>query len=116
MEYKRDFHKRMFEVFDRQPGIGLLGAWRHTAHGLFKGGVRNHWFTEMDDVPGVGWMMPKAAMEKVGMFPEHGPCLTKGGNGEDSAYVVWMREKGFLVGLPTEAVDSDVLAKHIDGY
>jgi hypothetical protein len=56
-------------------------------------------------------MMPKKAMEKVGMLPEHGVCLTKGGNGEDTSYVNRMKEAGFLVGVPTKD-----LAFHIDGY
>lgn len=111
VDYPLDFHKRMFETFEKQPNIGILGVWRHTAHGLVRGGVKNEHFVEMDNVPAVGWMMPKAAMMEVGLLPEHGPCLTKGGNGEDTTYVNRMKEKGFLVGVLPEDI-----ATHIDGY
>lgn len=113
-----DFHKTMLEILmdtikwptgDKK--IGILGVWRHTAHGLVKGGVQTYFFDEMDNVPAVGWMMPKSAMEKVGMLPEHGPCFTKGGNGEDTAYVNRMKEQGYLTGVPKTD-----LAIHPDGY
>lgn len=106
-----DFQDRMFEVFQNQPNIGILGVWRHIGHGFVNGGAQNEWFREMDNVPAVGWMMPKRAMEMVGMLPEHGPCLTKGGNGEDTAYVNRMKEKGFFTGVLKEDI-----ARHIDGY
>lgn len=95
----------------RVPNIGILGVWRHTSHSFVRNGVQNEWFREMDNVPAVGWFIPKNAMEKVGMLPEHGPCFTKGGNGEDTAYVNRMRDAGFLVGVCKEDI-----AKHVDGY
>src|SRR5665213_577710 len=107
VEFELDFHLRMLEILDKPiilpaghpgiNGIGILGLWRHTSHGLVAGGVQNEWFCEMDNVPAVGWLMSKYAMEKVGMLPEHGICLTKGGNGEDTAYVNRMKEAGYLV-------------------
>ena len=111
VEYIVDFHKRMFESFEHQSNIGLLGVWKHTSHSFVKNGVMNNWFRETDDVPGVGWMLFKGVMEEVGMIYERGVCLTKGGNGEDSNYVERMKEAGYLTGVP--ATD---LATHIDGY
>ena len=105
------FHETMLKIFENQPNIGILGVWRHTGHGLVRNGVQTELFNEMDNVPAVGWMMPKVAMEKVGMLPEHGPCFTKGGNGEDTSYVNRMKEAGFLVGVPKQDI-----AIHIDGY
>lgn len=109
VEYTPDFMERMFSVYEKNPGIGILGVWRHTAHGFT--GYQGNDFLDMTDVPAVGWLIPKDALEKVGMFPEKGPCLTKGGNGEDSDMVQRMKAVGFLVGVPTEDV-----AIHIDGY
>lgn len=111
-----DFHKQMIELIDSHDEfglseVGILGVWRHTAHGLVVNGIHNQYFDEMDNVPAVGWMMPKSAMQKVGMLPEHGPCLTKGGNGEDTRYVNLMKQAGYLVGVP-----KNDLAQHLDGY
>ncbi len=111
VEYQIGFHTRMFEIFEKQANIGILGVWRHIGHGLVRNGVQNENFCEMDNVPAIGWMIPKTAMQLVGLFPEHGPCLTKGGNGEDTSYVNRMKEKGLLVGVPPKD-----LASHIDGY
>lgn len=90
-------------------GIGLLAGWKHTAHGF--GGFETEDFREMDNVPAVAWLMTKGAMAAVGMMKENGPCATKGGNGEDTDYVLRMKEQGFLVGAMREDV-----ANHIDGY
>jgi GT2 family glycosyltransferase len=112
-----DFHKKMLDIFAQHRGefdaekIGILGVWRHTAHGEVKDGYNRNGFIEMDNVPAVGWMMPKSAMEKVGMLPEKGPCFTKGGNGEDTEYVGRMKQYGYLTGVPKTD-----LATHIDGY
>lgn len=110
VEYTPDFAAKMLEMMEAHPEIGLLGVWRHTAHSA----VQTHHegkFIEYTDVPAVGWMLSKKAMMQVGLVSEHGPCFTKGGNGEDSDYVRRMKEAGFLVGVPE--VD---LAVHIDGY
>lgn len=111
VEFTPDFHKGMFDSFANQPNIGILGGWRHTSHGFIRGGVINDHFREMNNVPAVCWLMPKEAMQKVGLLPEHGPCMTKGGNGEDTSYVNRMKEGGYLVGVPAED-----LVVHIDGY
>ena len=62
-------------------------------------------------MPAVGWLMNKYAICKIGEFPEHGSCLTKGGNGEDVEYCIRAQEKGFYVcGLKED------VANHFDGY
>lgn len=111
VEFEPQFMDRMFEAIDHHPKIGILGVWRHTSHGFKVNGVYDRWFREMDDVPAVAWLMPKSAMQVVGMLPEKGVCLTKGGNGEDSGYVNMMKDAGFMVGVP--AFD---IGTHIDGY
>ena len=50
------------------------------------------------------------------MLSEHGPCDTKGGNGEDTEYVMRMKDKGYLVGVPKIALNEETLAHHIDGF
>ena len=105
------FHHSMMSILIGNDKIGILGAWRHTAHGVAQGSDTNGSFIEMDNVPAVAWMLPKRAMERVGMIPEHGPCQTKGGNGEDTDYVMRMKQMGLLTGVTK--VD---LARHLDGY
>lgn len=109
VDFTPNFHHKMLNVFQNWNGqIGLMGGWRHQAHSVTHPYSD---FDEMTDVPAVAWMLDKRAMEKVGMLPEHGPCMTKGGNGEDSAYVQRMKAAGFLAG----AIKEDV-ATHHDGY
>lgn len=109
-----DFHKTMLQIMQVKEGdraIGILGVWRHTGHHIVEGGVHDEKFDEMDNVPAVGWMLNKRAMQKVGMLPEKGAHPERGGNGEDSDYVMRMKEAGYLVGVPKNDI-----AVHIDGY
>ncbi len=98
---------------DREPvcDISILGLWRHTAHGDQANGVKTDSFVETDNSPAVAWLCWKPAMIAVGMFKENGPSMTKGGNGEDTDYVMRMKQAGYLVGSPIPD-----LATHIDGY
>lgn len=114
VEYSYEFYKRMFDIFSHQSEIGILGVWRHTAHAFLnanKGGVQNEWFREMDNLPAVGWMIPRKAINQIGVLSEHGPCFTKGGNGEDVDYCMRMINAGFKIGVPSED-----LGCHLDGY
>jgi GT2 family glycosyltransferase len=115
VSFMPDFHKEMLKPFEsaNMPAgvipVGLVGGWRHTAHGFDT--IQTPVFRSMTDVPAVAWMLSKKAMEKVGMLEEHGPCSTKGGNGEDSNYTQRMKGAGFLVGVtPTD------VCNHITGY
>lgn len=109
VEFNVGFIDEMFKTYKNQAGIGILGAWRHISHSFV--GIINDWFKQMDNVPAVCWLMPKSAMEKVGMLTEKGVCLTKGGNGEDTDYVLRMQAAGLLTGVTKYDV-----AHHIDGY
>lgn len=108
VEYKPGFMDTLFAAM-HNARVGLVGVWRHTSHS-FTGNDFGE-FREMTDIPAVGWFLSKSAMEKVGMLPEKGACLTKGGNGEDTEYVQRMKAQGFLTGVTPEDV-----AVHIDGY
>jgi len=109
VEFEVGFIDKMFDIYTHQHGIGILGIWHHTSHSFV--GISNQWFREMDNVPAVGWLISKEAMEKVGMLNEKGVCLTKGGNGEDTDYVGRMKQAGFLVGVPVRDI-----GVHLDGY
>lgn len=109
VEYYFDFFRVIFEAFAHEPTLGICGVWAHTSHSFI--GIQDGFLRQMDNVPAVGWMIPKEVMEKVGMLPEKGPCLTKGGNSEDTDYVEMMKAKGYIVGVPARDV-----AVHLDGY
>jgi GT2 family glycosyltransferase len=106
--YKTGWYDTCLDLYDNYANIGILGVWRHTAHG-----IREDFgdMLVMDNVPAVGWLMRDWIIEKVGDFPVHGPCATKGGNGEDTAYVHRTLDAGYLVCVPKKDV-----AIHIDGY
>lgn len=107
--YQPNFLAPLFDAFAHTLDLGICGVWAHTGHSFQ--GISNAFLRQMDNVPAVGWLIPKSAMEKVGMFPEKGVCLTRGGNGEDTEYVGRMAQHGFIVGVPAKDV-----ATHIDGY
>ena len=111
--YDPDFIEKMFDTMIGHDDVGLLGAWRHTAHSVIEThhNDKNGDFVEMTDIPAVAWLLDKQAMAEVGMLEEHGPCFTKGGNGEDTKYVQMMKAKGWKTGVTAEDV-----AHHIDGY
>lgn len=109
VDFTPNFHHKMLNTMTQHENIGLMGGWRHTSHSYT--GVELSGFKEMTDIPAVAWMLSKRAMIQVGMLPEHGPCMTKGGNGEDSKYVQMMKAAGFLAGVSAEDV-----ATHHDGY
>ena len=114
-EFKPDFMEKAFDVIAKTEAatarIGILGLWRHTSHGDAKGGIKTSIFVETDDSPGVAWLLWKPAMIEIGMLTEKGPAMKKGGNGEDTDYVLKMKAAGYLVGSPVPD-----LAVHIDGY
>lgn len=108
VEYKDGWYEECIRLYEKYPKIGVLGVWKHTSHG-----VREK-FTDIwikDDMPAVGWIMKKSIMDIIGPISEHGPCLTRGGNGEDSNYTIRAHIKGYWVCGPSED-----LAIHFDGY
>ncbi len=108
VEYKQGWFEQSIGLYGKYPQIGILGVWKHTAHGVREdlGDIQIK-----DDMPAVGWLVKRSVLDQVGDFPEHGPCSTKGGNGEDSAYVNRVHKEGLWVVGPKEDI-----AVHIDGY
>jgi len=94
-------------LYEKYPQIGILGVWKHNAHGVLedKGDL-----IIKDQMPAVGWLLKPENIKKIGAFPEHGPCATKGGNGEDVEYCIRCAQQGLLVCGP-----KDDVADHFDG-
>ncbi len=106
--YKPGWLETCIALLEKYPKLGVLGVWKHTAHGVLK----DHGdLIEKDQMPAVGWLLRKSFVDEMGPFPEHGPCATKGGNGEDTAYCDRATQKGYMVAGP-----KDDVADHIDGY
>lgn len=92
------------------PEIGILGLWKHPYHG-----VRQTLPTGLvikDDMPATAWLMRSKDLVEFLPFPEHGPCKTRGGNGEDVAFRDKVQNKfgRWVCGTV------DDLAWHMDGY
>ena len=106
--YHDGWYEKCLQAYEKHPDTGILGVWKHTAHSTI---AVDGEYVIRDQMPAVGWLMKRAVIDSVGAFPEHGPCPTKGGNGEDTEYCVRVQQKGYLVaGL------KDDVATHIDGY
>ena len=108
VEYFEGWYTRCLMVYEKYSKIGILGVWKHISHGVLenKGDL-----IIKDQMPAVGWLMTVRHILDIGEVPEHGPCLTKGGNGEDVGYCIKTAEKGYWVcGLPED------VANHFDGY
>ncbi len=88
--------------------LGILGLWKHTAHGPR---MRLPGLIVKDNMPAVAWLFRSLDLLGLLPFPEKGPCKTRGGNGEDTGMVNKAQELGWWVGGPEED-----LAEHMDGY
>jgi glycosyltransferase involved in cell wall biosynthesis len=106
--YKKGWYEECIRLYEKYPKIGILGVWKHIAHGVKQdlGDI-----LIKDDMPGCGWFMKKSILDEIGPIWEHGPCSTKGGNGEDSNYAGRVKEKGYWVCGP-----KDDVATHLTGY
>jgi glycosyltransferase involved in cell wall biosynthesis len=106
------YHPGWFEksvaLIEKYPQIGIFGVWKHTSHAVKedKGDI-----VIKDDMPGVAWLFKRERLKELGPFPEKGPCSTKGGNGEDTTYVLMAQQKGYWAVGPK--ID---FCLHIDGY
>lgn len=108
VEYADGWYEKLLELYDKYPLVGIMGVWKHTAHHK----TADHGdLIEKDNMPAVGWLLKKSFIDEMGPFPENGPCLTRGGNGEDTTYVGRAIAKRFWIAAPKEDV-----AVHIDGY
>jgi len=108
VEYHPGWYERALSLYDKYPKIGVLGVWKHTAHGV-KEELED--LIIKDQMPAVGWLFKRDVLTDIGPFAEHGPCSTKGGNGEDVDYCIRAEQKGYWVCGPK--VD---IAEHLDGY
>ncbi len=108
VEYSEGWYDKCLQAYEKYPQIGILGVWQHTAHGIKE---RKEDLLIKDDMPAVGWLVKPEILKMVGPFAEKGPCLTKGGNGEDSNYAHRVQERGFWTACFAEDV-----ATHFDGY
>lgn len=106
--YHPQWYETCLELYKNHPDLGILGVWKHTAHGV-RADLGD--MLVKDNMPAVGWLMKMSVIHDIGAFPEHGPSDIKGGNGEDTGYVIKAQEKRYLVAGPKEDV-----ATHIDGY
>lgn len=106
--YNPLWYEDLCDLYDRYEDIGILGVWKHTAHGVVDD--RGDLIVK-DQMPAVGWLFKRTVLDDIGEFPVHGPCATKGGNGEDVEYCIRAAQKGYLVCGPKNDV-----AVHIDGY
>lgn len=109
------YHQQWFEkslaLYEEYPKIGILGLWKHTAHGVIPNPFITPGLVVKDQMPAVGWLMLKGVMQRIGSLSQHGPCETKGGNGEDVDYCIRARQLGYWVAGPEED-----FIQHIDGY
>ncbi len=108
VEYKDGWYERLVHLYEKYPLIGVLGVWKHIAHGVKQA------YDDLvvkDQMPAVGWLFKMSNINRIGQFDEHGPCATRGGNGEDVSYCIRTEQKGMWVCGPKEDV-----AVHIDGY
>ena len=108
VEYHDGWYERCLALYEKYPNIGILGVWKHIAHGV-KEDLGD--LIIKDQMPAVGWLFKKQILEDIGPIVEHGPCATKGGNGEDVDYCIRAEQKGYWVCGPKEDV-----ATHLDGF
>jgi GT2 family glycosyltransferase len=109
VEYHDGWYERALAVYASYASkIGILALWKHTAHGVL---VEHPGLVIKDQMPAVAWLVRKHVLYDVGAMSQHGPCETKGGNGEDVDYCIRVHQAGLWVCAPKED-----LATHIDGY
>lgn len=106
--FKPDWYEKSIKILNTYPDIGVFGLWKHTSHGELS---RNKDLIIKDQMPAVAWMFKTSRLKELLPFKENGPCLTKGGNGEDVNVCLTATHKGYIVCGPIND-----LATHIDGY
>lgn len=112
VEYEPDWFQKAKAIMETWPEIGILGLWSHPYHGLRGVMNRNGLSVNVkDDMPATAWLMRSKDLDTFLPFPAHGPCKTRGGNGEDVAFRDKVQKRGWWIAGPTED-----LAHHIDGY
>lgn len=106
--YHPGWYEKLLAIYEKYPKVGIMAVWKHTAHGVLQdlGDL-----IVKDQMPAVGFLMKLSVIDDIGPWVVHGPCSTKGGNGEDVNYCIRAEQKGYWVAAPAEDV-----ADHFDGY
>ena len=110
VEYDANWFERALNMMTAHPQIGILGGFKHPYHGTRK--VLSDGLVIKDDMPACAWFMRSRDLAEFLPFPEHGPCKTRGGNGEDVGFRDKVQNK---LGRWVCGMEPD-WAKHIDGY
>lgn len=108
VEYKDLWAEKSQGLFKKYPKMGLLGLWKHPHHGVQQA-LED--VLIKDDMPAVAWVFRSKDLRSLLPFPEHGVTKNSGGNGEDTAVTVRVKNSGRWVCGPR-----DDLAEHLDGY
>lgn len=95
LQFVSNFHTKMLQTIQANKDIGILGSWQ--PHTFINGAAENLSFVETDSLSPSAWLLPKSAMEKVGLLPDDGI-----NNNEGNIYVERMVAMGFKVGVPVE--------------
>lgn len=107
--YDPDWLSSAVACMQEHPKIGILGLWAHPYHGVRS---YEHGCVVKDDMPATAWFFRSKDLMEFGPFPEHGPCKTRGGNGEDTGFRDRVQNK-FNRWIAWPGRD---LAHHMDGY
>lgn len=99
VEYSDDWYEKALALYEKYPNIGILGLWKHPNHGV-KEDLGD--LIVKDQMPATCWLLKPKVILDLGSIAEHGPCATKGGNGEDVDYCIKAEQKGYLVAGPKE--------------
>lgn len=108
--YDRNWSERAQAMMEAHPEIGILGGFKHPYHGERQ--TLPDGLIIKDDMPACAWLMRSKDLVQYLPFPEHGPCKTRGGNGEDVAFRDKVQNKfgKWICGMKPD------WAHHIDGY
>ena len=108
--YEPGWFEKTKELMEAHAEIGIFGLFKHPYHGTRK--VLSDGLVIKDDMPATAWVMRSKDLSEFLPFPEHGPCKTRGGNGEDVAFrdKVQNAHGRWICGMETD------WAHHMDGY
>jgi len=110
VEYDANWFVRAQNAMTAYPEIGILGGFKHPYHGVRV--TLPDGLVIKDDMPACAWFMRSKDLAEFLPFPEHGPCKTRGGNGEDVGFRDKVQNK---LGRWIAGMEPD-WAHHIDGY
>ncbi len=108
--YTPGWAEKAVAMMEAHPEIGILGLFKHPYHGVRQ--ELPDGLVIKDDMPATAWFMRSMDLQAFLPFPEHGPCNTRGGNGEDVGFRMKVQETlgRWICGMKED------LAHHMDGY